>query len=282
MNKVLLVYEDYSEMMNVQSVLKKVGFDSVAITSEFSMSEQILSFNPDVVIGCGKGAKVSTVGVGRRLKEMPRWTGKTVLIFPVGLKLDPQDLVKMRMDMALEAPVEMTRLLQVLSHLTGSEHQELLERMMKSVAQESAPESVRVGSESGSRDDESVYVQGGGGAAAGWKTPASSELEEFNRLMGVPSAAPAESSAQPPVVEVEGGHLPWKEVLEVAKSRMAEKMEAYRKALSGLPAPTQQQLRRKDTKKALKKMRDEWSEAELASQDELRRQFTKALFKKKD
>ncbi|HRO68711.1 MAG TPA: hypothetical protein PL182_14150, partial [Pseudobdellovibrionaceae bacterium] len=84
MNKVLLAYEDYSEMLTIQSVLKKVGFDVLTTSSEFSLSEQVLSFNPEIIIGYGKGPKVSTLGVGRRLKDMPRWTGRVILIFPAG------------------------------------------------------------------------------------------------------------------------------------------------------------------------------------------------------
>lgn len=62
MKKVLLCYEDFSEMTQVQTILKKIGFDVMVSSSEFSLPEQVLSFRPDLVIGCGKGTKVSTIG----------------------------------------------------------------------------------------------------------------------------------------------------------------------------------------------------------------------------
>lgn len=304
MSKVLLVYEDYSEMMTIQSVLKKVGFDSVAISSEFSLSQQILSFNPDIVIGYGKGPKVSTVGVGRRLKEMPRWSGKAILIFPAGAKPDPKDLVKMRMDMALEAPLEVTRLLQVLAHLTGANPQDLVERMMKAVAQEAAAQSAgRAAASEAKRDDQTVFVTGSSTQESGWAVKGSQEVDEFNRLMGVApapagapvgdrasggTAAPAESSiyvsegdsGQGP--ETSTGHLPWSEVLEASKRQVAEKKARYDQILAATPPPAQQRLSRRDTKKAQRELSQGWNSEDLSSQDELRRRFTKALFKKKD
>src|SRR5690349_733716 len=98
MSKVLLIYEDYTELNSVQIVLKKVGFDCLGISSEFTTQQQVLQFNPDIVIAFGKGPKVSSVSVGRRLKEMPRWGGRAVLIFPAGFKPRAEDLIKIRMD----------------------------------------------------------------------------------------------------------------------------------------------------------------------------------------
>lgn len=303
MSKVLLVYEDYSEMITIQSVLKKVGFDSVAISSEFSLSQQILSFNPDIVIGYGKGPKVSTVGVGRRLKEMPRWNGKAILIFPAGAKPDPKDLVKMRMDMALEAPLEVTRLLQVLAHLTGQNPQDLVERMMKAVAQEAAAQSAgRAAASEAKRDDQTVFVTGSTSSEPGWAVKGSQEVDEFNRLMGVapsaqtpvpaPSAGSSERPAPDSIYVSEGdsgqgpetptGHLPWSEVLEASKRQIAEKKARYDQILAATPPPTQKRLSRRDTKKAQRELSQDWNSEDLSSQDELRRHFTKALFKKKD
>src|SRR5690348_17118674 len=105
MVKVLLIYDDYAELTTVEFSLKKVGFDTVGITSEFSTQEKVISLNPDIVVVYGRGPKLTTVGVGKRLKEMTRWTGKSVLIFPQGYKPAAQDLIRVRMDMILEAPV---------------------------------------------------------------------------------------------------------------------------------------------------------------------------------
>ena len=162
MAKILLIYDDYTELNAVQFTLKKVGFDCLGISTEFGTTEQVISFNPDIVVASGRGPKVSTVGVGRRLKDMPRWTGKAILIFPPGNKPKPEDLMKIRMDVVLEAPVETVRLIQVLAKLTNQDDQVLIEKLIKTMAQEN------IGKDpsfivSSKPTNETVYVGGSAG-----------------------------------------------------------------------------------------------------------------------
>jgi hypothetical protein len=130
-SKILLVYEEYSEMMTTQAILQKVGFDVLGISTEYTLSENVLSFNPDVVVAFGRGSKVTTIGAGRRLREMTRWQGKVVLILPAGYKPNPQDFAKIRADMLLEAPVPALRLMQIIGKMLGYDEGLLQERLAK-------------------------------------------------------------------------------------------------------------------------------------------------------
>lgn len=278
-------------MMNIESVLKKVGFDVLSISNEFSLSQQVLSFNPDIVVGYGKGPKVSTVGVGRRLKEMPRWTGRSVLIFSAGSKTDPLELARCRMDMALEAPMEVTRLLQVLANLTQQDPQVLIERMMKAVAAE-AQNQVREGADAAAAksDAGAVFVTGGlPGAKETWDVKSTKEIEEFNRMMGgdlAPAAkAPVPSPAAPkePAVS-ETPPAPTtslRQQMEEAASKLSQKVKGYAKFLQ-TNVPTNEGLKRTDVRKAQKDLQKDWVDEKLKSMDQQRRDFTAALFKKKD
>lgn len=299
MSKVLLCYEDYSEMMTIQSVLKKVGFDVLTISSEFSLSQQILSFNPDIVVGYGRGPKVATVGVGRRMKEMPRWLGRVVLIFPAGAKPDPADLARIRMDMALEAPLEVTRLIQVLANLTNQDPRLLVERMMKAVAQESQDQQ-RIAGGKADKPDEPVFVTGAREKTESWNVNGNAAIDEFNRMMGLTSPAteaksiPASTEKLPQFslsqsVEGEaalaetallGAHV--QQEIADANAKLSGKMQSYAKFLNESVPPAKASLKRTETRKAQKDLRKDWKDEDLRSQDELRRQFTQALFKKKD
>lgn len=312
MNKVLLAYEDYSEMLTIQSVLKKVGFDVLTTSSEFSLSEQVLSFNPEIIIGYGKGPKVSTLGVGRRLKDMPRWTGRVILIFPAGMKTDPADLAKVRMDMALEAPLEVTRLLQVLGNYTGQDSRALVEKMMKAVAQEGEQ---RASAAAAPRADEPVFVTGAKETVESWNVKGGKELDDFDRLMGTSSEASKKgqnvassketqgtgptmisrpkdsedekkasvegtaSSGEPSAISlVVSDPLAEKEKAEALKARV----RGYERFLERLPVPTVNGHKLKEVKKAQKGVSETWSQEEMKAQDQLRRDFTKHLFKKND
>lgn len=322
MSKVLLCYEDFSELMSTQTVLKKVGFDVLPISSEFGLTQQVLSFNPDIVVGYGKGPKVSTVGVGRRLKDMPRWTGSVVLIFPVGAKPGPSDLARIRMDMALEAPLEATRLIQVLANFTNQDAHLLIERMLKSAANEAANLQARSSGTDGSKDD-SVFVTGSGKPTTdSWTTKGSQDLEDFNRLMGVPSTGgaqgkagdssppPGETSqfvtsspeAPPPGTAVSGtgesASDPLKAPVNVrgepdfganiraqlhqAEVTVHDKVKGYAKYLQKPLSTEKSALKRTDARKAQKELHKDWNDEELKDQDRLRRAFAEGLFKKKD
>lgn len=139
MNKILLVYEDYPDLMTMETTLKKVGFDVIGLTNEVSVPEHILSFNPDLVIASGKGPKVSSLNVGKKLKEMARWAGKSVLILPTGVKPQTEDFLKIRMDLLLDAPLQPYRAIQVIAKLLNRDEASLLERLQQFVAGDSAP-----------------------------------------------------------------------------------------------------------------------------------------------
>lgn len=162
MNKILLVYEDYADLMSVEGTLKKVGFDVIGLSSEYAVAEQMLAFNPDLVVGAGKGGKVSSLGVGKRLKEMTRWQGKSVLIFPANFKPNPQDLIKIRVDMVLESPVAPVRLVQVIGRMLGHDEAVLLERLNKAMHVESPQKSGTTVAGGGkfSPEEEAIFIKG--------------------------------------------------------------------------------------------------------------------------
>ena len=129
MNKILLLYENYQELMSIESVLKQVGFDVIALSSENMLSDQMLAFYPDAIICSGEGGRVNPLAVGKRLKELNWWQGKSILLFPENFKPIPQDLVKIRVDLIFDSTVENVRLVQVLANLFGHSESNLLERV---------------------------------------------------------------------------------------------------------------------------------------------------------
>lgn len=131
MSKVLLIFDDYSLLSQSQGALKRIGFDVLAISSEIGLSEQMISFNPEVVVAYGMGPRVSAISVARRLKDMLRWQGKTILIFPQNGKPNALDLIQVRMDLLLEHPVPLPKLIGVLARMMGLNEGQFLERYQK-------------------------------------------------------------------------------------------------------------------------------------------------------
>lgn len=185
MLKILLVYDDFQELTSIELMLKKIGFDVVGITSEFSLAEQLLSFNPQIVVAQGRTAKVSTANVGRRLRESLRWDGHSVLIFYPNAKPQPTELLKIRMDVGLEYPVEPTKMVQVLAQLGSLDANQLLDKLIKSMAQETATQANKDNQALSSRaENESVFVSGGTQASEESQKLSGSQAQEEKQSLG--------------------------------------------------------------------------------------------------
>lgn len=333
MHKILLVYDDYTELNNVQSTLKKIGFDCVGISSEFTLSQQVVSFNPDIVIGSGKGPKVTPLGVGRRLKEMPRWNGKTILIFS-GAKPKPEELIKIRMDVVLEMPVSIPRLVQVLASLTDQDERALLTKLAHKVAAQADAARQALKNAQKEKERDNIFVSGTGAPdnkiaemeaalkkartaenKAGGQTGQDQDQDFFVAKGEVPNAdssAPSETKEEPTVSDLtpDKMRVNWDEFttelfgktakqanpsldvtpedakrhqneLKIHGVKLAEKVKKYDKFTKNLTLSSESGLKKTETRKAQKELRKSLNEDDLQSQDELRREFTKALFKNK-
>lgn len=131
MLRVLLVFDDYTELALTETYLKKIGFDVLGVMNELGIQERILSFNPEAMIISGKSAKVSSFSLGKKLKENLRYEGKVILIVPKGVRPDPSELMRMKMDALMEAPIQPERLLQILGKYSGNSPDFLIEKLHK-------------------------------------------------------------------------------------------------------------------------------------------------------
>lgn len=322
MNKILLIYDDYSELTTVEFSLKKVGFDVVSISSEFSAQEKLLSFNPEIVIAYGRGPKVTTIGVGKRLKDMGRWGGKAILIFPAGMKPDPQDLIRTRMDLLLEAPVPTVRLIQILAKMTNQDDQVLVEKLIKAAATEATEGNANPLTQQKLKGDDTVFVGGlanpsvdsqlvGGKIDALAKNQPNEEPsfemdlnvekigEDTSSTKGQQFVLSPEPQLMDPVESVEeektfsmgssissseqsaaSAATQFKKEVEEVKKSLAERTKKYFEFTKGLRLNPESSLQRSRVKLEQKKLSADWAPQENDEQDDLRRKFTKALFKK--
>lgn len=298
-SKILLVYEEYSELMVAQSTLQKVGYDVLAISTEYTMGENMLSFNPDVVVGCGKNGKVTTLGVGRRLREMSRWQGKSVLIFPAGYQPSPQDFAKLRGDILLEAPVPGVRLLQVIVKLVGDDEAEMLDRLNKQSLGEAVPEGPIIldatpAPSNKAPDLESLWKELTESASAPKSDAAAAPKTAAAAPPEIGAAAPPSLADEPKKAtisfdlkerEAEMNEHELEELteeLQRVRKTERERVARYAKITAKMDMTnTPQGFSKVKSRKVQKELVKGWNPDEIAEQDHLRREFTQALFKKK-
>lgn len=310
-SKILLVYEEYTEMMNVQSALIRGGFDVLGISTEYTLNENILSFNPDIVVALGRGGKVTTLGVGRRLREMTRWQGKAVLILPHGYKPNPQDFGKVRADMLLEAPVSLLRLVQVLAKMLGLDESLVLERLNKQNSSEATPgkqpDPAILNSKTTPSED-SVIVTGGGPSDPdnrwtfdlGTKAiEKEQDLESFWRELTEPkevrvTPTPAQASSaqesKPVTFDLKERESSLNEHeleavakgLEESRKTESERVSKYAQFTNKIPEfDIRRSLSKVSARKVQLDISSSWNHSEIESQDKARQEFAKALFRKK-
>lgn len=306
-------------MMGAQAILQKVGFDVLGISTEYTLSENVLSFNPDVVVAFGRGGKVTTIGVGRRLREMTRWSGQVILILPAGYKPNPQDFAKIRADMLLEAPVPALRLMHTIGKMLGYDEATLSDRLAKhgnELSESSAGDGVYLGNTP--EGEEAIRVTGGAAAE-----DAVTELKSKFDLDTAPEAPKS------PKREEQDLESLWKELTQhselsitpeeealAAKNKLNKKVSfdledrqeglseserekiarelqkaqntefdrvaKYSKYISQVKDfDPRQSLSKLASRKVQKELTKTWNHKDIEDLDELRRNFTKALFRKK-
>ena len=272
MLRILLAYDNFQELTSVELMLKKIGFDVLGITSEFSIAEQLLSFNPQIVIALGKSPKLSTTGVGKRLRESMRWEGQSILIFYPNTKPQASDILRMRMDVGLESPVEPTRLVQVIAQLAGLDSHQLLDKLIKNLSQDTLEKNTEKNPESttSQKREDTVFV---GGA----DLPSDNEVKQ---ILGGLESSENKTPIQDPLLQELENILVGKPVPQPPPLiKDSKRAQVYGEILKNMPQLAPGGIPKVEAKTRLRDIVAPISKEELRNQDDLRREFVKALFK---
>jgi FixJ family two-component response regulator len=130
MLRVLLVLEDYGELMFLQTVLKKVGFDVDAIQNPRLFSDSLLSFNPEIVVMTAYGKRVKGLELSRTIKHV-RGVPHVVLVRGAGQLADAKPDVTW-----IQTPIGATDLLGAIAAAGNLDRDVLNEKFQKLQASE--------------------------------------------------------------------------------------------------------------------------------------------------
>jgi len=132
MDRVLLIIDDIQYSRHIEMTLRKVGFDVESINNEFNMSDRILSFNPNYIICRGSSSRLTTLNVGRKLKDSnSKFTGKAILVFQEGVKVSADDLIQLKMDLLLFEPVSTLRMVVYLFSFSEHNYEFIKDKLLK-------------------------------------------------------------------------------------------------------------------------------------------------------
>ena len=105
MDRILIAVDNNAYAGHLEMTLRKVGYDIENTSTEYNLSEKLLSFNPDIIIAKGNSTRLSALNIGRKLKDTIRFAGKVVLVLAGNQKLSPSDLSTIRTDLMLFEPI---------------------------------------------------------------------------------------------------------------------------------------------------------------------------------
>jgi hypothetical protein len=148
--------DDYVENSRIETLLKKVGFDVMVLGTEVGLADKIISFNPDIVVAAGSSSKVASLSVGMKLKDLRSFNASVILGFPKNSKINPMDLLKIRMDRLVEAPFADEGLVRNMCEILALNSEAFLQKLRKAQWSEATPENQVVSGALPSRPGTSV------------------------------------------------------------------------------------------------------------------------------
>lgn len=68
MRRILLVIDEFNELVGLETLFRRLGFDVLSLGRESTVQEAILGFPPDLIIATGRGRQVDGLTLASRLK----------------------------------------------------------------------------------------------------------------------------------------------------------------------------------------------------------------------
>ena len=113
MIRTLLVIDDYNEMIYLQTLLKKMGFDVDALSNSRKFADTLLGFNPKVIIMTAFGKKVDGLSLTNSIVKRSGFP-KVYLIKGPGQLFTNGELNDEKIDKILESPVNNLNLIKAI------------------------------------------------------------------------------------------------------------------------------------------------------------------------
>jgi DNA-binding response OmpR family regulator len=130
MLRIFLVIDDYNELIYLQSLLKKIGFDVEGLQNQKKYADVSLGFNPQVLITTAKGQKVDGIALARSITKR-RGIPKILALRTPGASYSPNQYHEAGVDEILDSPINPRKLMLAIANLGGIDENTLLEKYNK-------------------------------------------------------------------------------------------------------------------------------------------------------
>lgn len=134
MLRVLLAVEDFGEMVYLQILLNKLGFDVGTVKNLKVLNDSLYKLNPDIVVLPARGKRVIASELSRQTKKIiPK--AKIILLAPSNIHGQLTKAEIANAEGVLETPVNPPTFLEMLALLGGLNLEAILEKYKKVIPQ---------------------------------------------------------------------------------------------------------------------------------------------------
>lgn len=280
MDRVLIVSEEVIFASHIEKTLKEVGFEVAIQSSESGLLQALQNFNPEILVVKGASAKLSSLRVGKMLKEQPNFAGKVILILNKDQNIDPNDIANVKMDYLLFEPVGAVKVVSHVLSLIPEQKDAIRLRLQKLTESDSnfrkQEELFTVSGKSQSEEKDVIHLAGQNEKNEITHVTGAQQATEVTHVTGDAGVTPEEMQQIKSKIEKE---------LSANQAKYHEKIESYNKAIANLDVDLKVGHKKRQTNNKQKALRKQLlvdpGQEKLDSLDEDRRKFAIALTKRK-
>lgn len=176
----MLVIDEFSEMVGLETFLRRLGFDVLSLAKESLVPDALLSFQPEIVIASFRGRNVDGLRLALKLKKTVLPPPRIALAYSGPMPQVPAESQKL-IEAMVEIPVEARSAIQMLAKLSGLPAEPILEKYAKvSTAVLTRDEQVVIITDNSNRTPKSPSaVSGATAPAAVARTERSNRYDEY-------------------------------------------------------------------------------------------------------
>lgn len=263
MVRILLVIDDYNELIYLQTLLKKIGFDIEGLNSSKKYADSSLGFNPKVVIGSAFGKKVDILTFGKDIRKS-RGFPKLLALKPTGRDVPQSQMDAAGIDLSVDSPVNIKKLILGISNLVGIDEAGFLDKLSKIAVKED------------SEFSSDLMMLGSLDNLDGDLTENLAK-KEISQMLGLSDEAPHDEIAEEPEVEPVSETSSYQPTPEDVQSRRAR----FDKFLASMEKPKSGRFSRDRIIEFNKKIRSAQRPDDSDEVEDQKKSFVKALFNKK-
>ena len=139
MRRILMVLEDFNELLYLQTLLKKVGFDVEGVNQAKKFDDILLAFNPQVILITPKVGKSSAVDLLSQIGKVNSFP-RIGLLHNAKAHIDEPSLKSAGIDFFVNAPVNVHSLVEQLADELALDRDSLLDKLKRLDNRKEEPE----------------------------------------------------------------------------------------------------------------------------------------------